>query len=151
MYLRFRFENKPTINGMKDKVVIRKWHNHEHRRRILAAQLELIAYMHNFELTVDQLVFHALYLFHFAYCNNELDGRPCSGNDRITPKDVMDMARVVYQMSKKDIKTLVKAELEKVSVPIWSIAQKLKNETFRCSNCWARHVTNILSTVGRNG
>ena len=113
MYLRFRFENKPTINGMKDKVVISKWHNHEHRRRILAAQLELIAYMHNFELTVDQLVFHALYLFHFAYCNNELDGRPCSGNDRITPKDVMDMARVVYQMSKKDIKTLVKAELEK--------------------------------------
>jgi len=111
--LRFRWINKPKINGNKPKSEVKKWHNHEHRRRILKAQLELIVYMNNFELTIDQLVFHAIYLFHFAYCNEELNGTTCQGEEYITPKAVMDIAREVYQESKEDMETLIVAEIKK--------------------------------------
>ena len=111
--LRFRWINKPKINGNKPKSEVKKWHNHEHRRRILKAQLELIVYMNNFELTIDQLVFHAIYLFHFAYCNEELNGKTCQGEEYITPKAVMDIAREVYQESKEDMEELIVAEIKK--------------------------------------
>lgn len=113
MYLRFRWDNHYSLDGRTVQCVISKWRNWDHRRRKLAAQLELIAYMHNFELTIDQLVFHAIYLFHVAYCNLEPDGTMCSGSDYITPKEVMDIARRVYQLNKKDMEELVKAELKK--------------------------------------
>lgn len=113
MYLRFRWDKHLSLDGRTAQCVINKWRNWDRRRRKLTAQLELIAYMHNFELTIDQLVFHAIYLFHVAYCNLEPDGTKCSGNDYITPKEVMDIARRVYQLNKKDMEELVKAELKK--------------------------------------
>ena len=113
MYLRFRWDKHLSLDGSTVQCVINKWRNRDRRRRKLTAQLELIAYMHNFELTIDQLVFHVIYLFHVAYCNLEPEGTMCSGNDYITPKEVMDIARRVYQLNKKDMEELVKAELKK--------------------------------------
>lgn len=113
MYLRFRWENKPAVDGVKPKSVILKWCDGEHRRKKLFVQLCLIAYMNQFELTIDQLVFHAIYLFHIAYCNLDKQGKRCYGKNYITPAMVMDKACQVYQLSEKEIEKQIEAEVEK--------------------------------------
>jgi hypothetical protein len=69
--------------------------------------------MNNFELTLDQLVFHAIYLFHIAYCNSDLKGKKCYGKEFITPAWVMDKATDIYYQSEDEIKHLIKDELKK--------------------------------------
>ena len=109
MYLQFRWINRPTCKGK----VINKWHDGERRRRILSVQLQMLQYMNNFELTLDQLVFHAIYLFHIAYCNSDLKGKKCYGKEFITPAWVMDKAAEIYYQSEDEIKHLIKDELKK--------------------------------------
>lgn len=108
MYLRFQWRNGGK--GRKGEII--RWHDGEHRRRKFSIQLKLIAYMNNFELTIDQLVFHAIYLFSVAYCNTTKDGKTCSGDNFITPKMVMDKAREVYQLCDDDMEDIVSRELE---------------------------------------
>ena len=109
MFLHFRWVNRPACKGKE----VKKWHDGEHRRRILAIQLQMLQYMNNFELKLDQLVFHAIYLFHFAYCNADEKGKKCYGKEFITPAWVMDKATQIYYQSEDEIKHFIEDELKK--------------------------------------
>lgn len=103
--LQFLWANSP--NGGKEII---KWHDGDGRRSILATQLKLLIYIHNFDIAIDQLVYHALYLWDFAYCNEDGEGKPTRGKNFVTPKMLLEMARNIYQTSDKEIKEFVDSE-----------------------------------------
>ena len=109
MYLQFRWEKNASGNGSR----IKKWHDGERRRAMLPTQLKLLAYLNGCKLKIDEFVFNAIYLFYLAYANSHLDGKKCFGDDFIQPWWVMEKAREIYHLSKREIDSFVRNEMKK--------------------------------------
>lgn len=109
MYLQFRWEKNASGKGSR----IKKWHDGERRRAMLPTQLKLLAYLNGCKLKVDEFVFNAIYLFHLAYANSHINGKKCFGDDFIQPWWVMEKAREIYQLSKREIDSFVRNEMKK--------------------------------------
>ena len=109
MYLQFRWERNASGKSSR----IKKWHDGERRRAMLPTQLKLLAYLNGCKLKIDEFVYNAIYLFYLAYANSHIDGKKCFGDDFIQPWWVMEKAREIYQLSKREIDSFVKNEMKK--------------------------------------
>ena len=111
--LRFLWENKSSIKGRRSKSKVKKWRNGQHRRRIFRAQLCFVLYIHNYNMHIDQLVYHALAIFNLSYCNFNQDGTRCLGNDFITPRMIMEIAYEMLRKTQAEMHDLIEEEIKR--------------------------------------